>query len=118
MFQEVAEERNDLLGGEEPVRLGGEVEAESLRGGRDADAADDGDLVPVSAVGVEDRGLADDRPSPPDDRVEEQAGFVDQNEVSPGVPRFFWMCGQSLATQPAMAASLRWRGRRVGRWGE
>lgn len=89
MPQQVAEERDDLPRGEETVRLGGEVEPEPVGGGRYADAADDRDLVPVPAVGVEHRGVADLRPRPPHDRVEEQPGLVDQDEVGVGVAGLF-----------------------------
>jgi hypothetical protein len=60
VLQQFAEKRNHFLRREEAVRLGGEVETESLGGGRNADAADDGDFVPMSTVGVEHRGVADE----------------------------------------------------------
>lgn len=72
----------------------------------------------MPAVAVEDGRVADERPGSPHDRIEKQAGFVDQDEVGVGFARFFWMRGQSFLTQPAMTSSLRWRGRRVGRCGE
>ena len=118
VFEQIPEVAHDTLGGVEPVRFGGEVGPESLDVGLHADAADDGDLFPMAAVGVEYGRLADDRPRPPHDRVEEQPGFIDPDEVGTGVARFFRMRGQSLATQCTMFASLRWRGRRTGRCGE
>lgn len=43
----------------------------------------------MSAVAVEDRRVADERPGSSHDRIEKQAGFVDQNEVGVGFVRFF-----------------------------
>jgi len=87
--QQVAKELGDLVGREEPVGFRGEVKAEPPAVGRDAQAADDGNLVAPAAGRVEDRRLADCRPSPPYERIEKQAGFVDQDEMGVGVARFF-----------------------------
>lgn len=89
VLQQIAEKRDDLLRREEAIRIGGEIEPESLGGGRDTNAADDGDFVSMSAIGVNQRCVTDDRPGSPDDRIEKQAGFVDQNEVGMGITGFF-----------------------------
>lgn len=89
MLQKVAEKRNNFVSRKEPVRFGSEVQTQSLRGRRHTDAADYGDLVPMSPIGVQPRSLANDRPGAPHNRIEEQAGFIDQNEVGVGVVRFF-----------------------------
>ena len=57
VFQQVAKELDDLDGREEPLRFRGEVKAEPLAVGRDAQTADDGTVVALAAVRVEDRGL-------------------------------------------------------------
>lgn len=89
VLQKIPEKRDDFVCREEAIRIRGKVEAESLSGGRDTHPADDGDFVPMSAIGVEHRSLADDRPSSPYDGIEKQARFVDQNEVGVGSAGFF-----------------------------
>lgn len=55
----------------------------------------------MSTVGVEYRSRADERPAPPHDRVEEQAGFVDQDEVGVGVAGYKLKPGDAIRTAAA-----------------
>ena len=103
VLQHVTEEPDDLVGREESARLGREVEPEPPAGRRDGDRPDGRHLVPVAAVGGQDRRLSNLRPRPPHQRVEEQPGLVDQDEVGSGFGRFFSIRGQSVFTHPSMA---------------
>lgn len=89
MLQQIAEERDDLVRRVETITLGGEVKPQSLTRRRDTDARDDRHLVAVTAIGIDHRRLPDLGPGPLHQRIEKQAGFVDQDEVSFGVGRFF-----------------------------
>lgn len=81
--------------------------------GTDGDAGDRGDPVVTQAVADHGR-LADGAPGLVDRRNQEEAGFVDKDEVGCQPRGVFFTAGQTVRFQCAMAASSRSSARRSG----
>ena len=96
----------------------GEVEAQMPCRRGHGDRPDHRHLPPVPAVPADHRGASDQRPRPPDGRVEEQSGLVDPNEVGAVRRDFFCTAGYSSASHRVMATGFRCFARRTGFWGE
>ena len=82
------------------------VQPEMLPGWGHGDTGDDGDAIPSIAV-FEQRGLSDRRPRLADVRDEEEAAFVEEDEMGPKSLGFF------LSAATRVSSSARWRARPV-----
>jgi hypothetical protein len=94
----------DVLGMEAPI----EAHAPAPRA--DRDAGDDRDLVPSIAM-PDDRRLAARRPGPPHGRNQQEARFVDEDEMGAQPRSVFFTRGQASRFHCSMAASSRSRAR-------
>src|SRR6266540_1922779 len=63
---------------------------------------------------LQDRRLATECPSAPNQRGHQQTTLIDQDQVGPLSMRFFLILGHSVASQAAMTSGLRSRGTRSG----
>jgi hypothetical protein len=83
--------------------------------GADGDAGDGGDAVVTLAV-THEGGLSDGAPGLADGRDQEEAGFVDKDDVGCQPGGVFFTAGQTDRFQLAIAASSRSTARRSGFW--
>jgi len=83
--------------------------------GADRDAGDRGDTVVTVAV-AHDRGLADGTPRLAHGGHQQEAGFVDKDDVGRQPFGVFFTAGQTDRFHSAMAASSRSTARRAGFW--
>ncbi len=97
----------DVLGMEAPI----EAHAPAPRA--DRDAGDDRNLVPSIAM-PDDRRLAARRPGPPHGRNQQEARFVDEDEMGAQPRSVFFTRGQASRFHCSMAASSRLRARVSG----
>lgn len=110
--EQVAEE-GARIGGPDVVAVELEIEAAAAAARTEREAGDHRHAVVALPV-TEDRGVAARRPGPPHRRDQEEARFVDEDEVRAQPRGVFFTRGQSRVFQRAMAASSRWSARRSG----
>jgi hypothetical protein len=114
LAEQMAEKRRDLLALDIVlVQLAVQRTPEAL--GADGDAREGRDAV-VRVPVPDDRRLPHRPPRLPDRRDQEEAGFVDEDEVGPQPRGVFFTRGQPECFHAAMAASSRSRARRSGVW--
>ncbi len=82
--------------------------------GADRDRADRREMLVRAEPAVKHRREAGRRPGATHQRIQQNAGFIGENEVRPKPRRLFLMRGQSLRTQVSIASSSRSTARRVG----
>jgi len=114
MAEQLAQEGADL-GVLDVLRMEGVVEAQATAAGTHRDARDDGDSIAPLPV-IEQRRAPARRPRLADARNQEEARFVDEDEVGTQPRGFFLMRGHSCSFQRSMASSLRSSARRSGLW--
>lgn len=90
-----------------------EIEPAPPAQGAHRDAGDDRDAI-VAVPVAEDRGLAARCPRPPHGRRDQEARFVDEDEVGAQPRGVFFTRAQSRVFHRAIAASSRWSARRSG----
>lgn len=105
MPEKVAQEPDNLHAGDVD-RVETKVQPEMLPGWGHGDTGDDGYAIPSIAV-FEQRGLSDRRPGLADVRDEEEAAFVEEDEMGPKSLGFF------LSAATRVSSSARWRARPV-----
>ena len=98
------------------VAVAAEVKSYLPAHGADRDAGDDREAI-VSVAVVDARRLTTRRPGPPQGRDQEEARFVDEDEVRPPARCVFFTCGQRVRFQCSMRPSSRSSARRPGFWG-
>lgn len=91
------------------------VQAEATAPGTHGDARDHGDSIAPLVV-IEKRRLSARRPGLADTRNQEEARFVDEDEMGTQPRGFFLMRGHSSRFQRSMASSFRSKARRSGFW--
>ena len=79
--EQVTQEVDDLFLADRPVPMKGQIPPQSAAARRDREASDDRDAPVVAGAVPQDRRLAARRPGPADQRMQEKAGFIDENEV-------------------------------------
>jgi hypothetical protein len=114
LAQQVAEERRDFAG-LDVVLIQLAVQRAVAAPRADGDARDGRDAVVRIPVG-QDRGLAHQTPRLSDRGDQEEARFVDEDEVGPQPHGVFLTRGQPPRFHAAMAASSRSTARRSGFW--
>jgi hypothetical protein len=102
VLQQVAQERRRLHVGDVAVGVGVEVEPQALSTRREGNPGDGRDLLPVSARHAQAERLAAWRQTTTNERIEEDAAFVDQNDMGILGSPFLRMRGQSSVTQRSM----------------
>ena len=105
MPEKVAQEPDNLHAGDVD-RVETKVQPEMLPRWGHGDTGDDGDAIPSIAV-FEQRGLSDRRPGLADVRDEEEAAFVEEDEMGPK------SLGCFLSAAARVSSSARWRSRPV-----
>lgn len=115
--QEFPEERGGALLVDVAAGMGLEVQAQTAGARRQGQAGDHRHLLVPSALDLQDGGLAARREGAANERIEEYAAFVDQDDVGLAASPFFRMRGQSLAIQRSMRAWSRSRACFSGFWG-
>ena len=115
LAQQLAEEGRDLVALDVVlVQLAVQRTMEAL--GADSDARDGRDAV-VRVPVPHDGRLADRAPRLPDRRDQEEARFVDEDEMGAQPCGVFFTRGQTVRFHSSMAASSRSTARRSGFWG-
>lgn len=114
MLQQVAQERGRLHVGDVAVGIGVEVEPQALSTRREGNPGNGRDLLPVTAGYAQDERLAAWRQAAAYERIEQNAAFVDQNDVGILGSPFLRIRGQSSATQRSMRT---WSRSRACFWG-
>ena len=107
MPQQGPQERYDSRRIDIVLGVGAEVEPESASQRGDADCRDRRDLVTMPPEAGKHGSTAFRRPGPANQRVEEEAAFVDQDEVRFLGTRLFLIRGHSSATQRLIATLFR-----------
>jgi hypothetical protein len=111
--QEVAKKRNDLFLTNAEVHVEPQVLSQAPPAGRDRHPADGRHPAAVPHVGANDRRLSAQRPRASDQRMQQKARFIDENEVGVRAMRRL-MRGQSRRIQRRMASSSRSLARHCG----
>lgn len=114
MAKQMTQEGADL-GVLDVLRMEAVVEAEATAAGAYGNPRDHGDPVALLVV-VEKRGLSARRPGLAQTRNQEEARFVDEDEVGTQPRGFFLMRGHASRFQRSIASSLRSKARRSGFW--
>lgn len=113
--QQVAEEGADV-GLADVVAVAAEVEPQAAAHGADRNPGDDREAI--VSVAVMDAGrLAARGPGPPQGRNQEEARFVDEDEVRLPARCVFFTCGQRFRFHRSIRAPSRSSARRSGFWG-
>ena len=98
------------------LRVHGKVKSYPLPVRRAGQRGNHRDLPVATALVIENGGLATWRPSPADQRGQQEAALVDKDDVGLQSAGFFLMSGQSTRTQRRTAFASCSRARRSGFW--
>ncbi len=113
--QEMEEEGADV-GLADVVAMAAEVEPDAVAHGADREPGDDGEAI-VSVTVVDAGRLAAGSPGPAEGWNQEEARFVEEDEVRPPARCVFFTCGQRVRFQRSIRSSSRSSARRSGFWG-
>ena len=114
LSQKLAEELDHPFLVDGLVGVQTQQQSQSVTARADRHGADDRKVLMPAAPLMENRCLASDRPGAADERVQEKAGFILENEMGREARGLFLIRRQSLRTQVAMASSSRSKARRCG----
>jgi len=113
---QVSEKRDQTVG---PVRASARLEEQARVAAIPAEGQRHGHRQPLPVEGMRQDGrLAAGRPGASDDGDLGNAAFVLEDEPGALAPGVFFTAGQRRATHRRIAASLRSRARRAGRWSD
>ena len=111
-------ESHDLLRADVLLGMQGDEEPDAVTEGRHDQSADGGHLSVRARLDTNLRRVAGAAPGPAQERRQQEAGFVDQNQVRAEATDVFFTAGQVFASQIRTRWSLRSFATFCGRWGE